>query len=230
MRDARSGLRLTTMKAPAWLLPQKPARLLVLFGILLVIVGGEKIYRWWTPTHLHDTAHYHIQSSAQTSQTEETGTRMELLYATYMELFGNVPATTNTSAMLQVKLYRDQREFKRCNRVGWAEALYLPPYCHAYFSADEINPHHWMLHEGVHQLSHEVAHLHLAKWADEGMAEYFSTSMLRDGRLELGHVDRNTYPVWWLDELKLSGDLDHDLKSALSSRSSRFSAVTGGLP
>lgn len=138
---------------------------------------------------------------------------MEVLYSTYVELLQSVPTISEPHAKLQVKLYRDRNEFKRCNRVGWAEAFYRAPFCHAYFSADEINPHHWMLHEGVHQLNHEVARLRLAKWAEEGLAEYFSTSQLRDGRLELGLVDRNTYPVWWLEDLQLSNDLDADLKS-----------------
>ena len=201
------------MKAPGWLLPPRPKRLLVLFGILLAIVGVDKIRRWWSPTHTRETAHYHIRSAAQTNQTDETGMRMESLYTAYMGVFGSFPATQQPHVKLKLKLYRDQREFKRCNRVGWAEAYYRPPYCHAYFSADKINPHHWMLHEGVHQLNHEVAHLHLAKWADEGLAEYFSTSILRNGQLEPGRVDRNTYPVWWLDELDLSGDLERDLKN-----------------
>lgn len=201
------------MKAPSWLLPAKPARLLILFSILLVIVGVDKVRRWWSPTHTRETAHYRLQSSAQPPQTGETGARMEALYSAYVELLQGFPATQEAHPKLQLKLYRDQREFKRCNRVGWAEAYYRPPCCHAYFSAEELNPHHWMLHEGVHQLNHEVARLRLAKWADEGLAEYFSTSFLRGGRLELGQVDRNTYPVWWLDELQLSGDLERDLKS-----------------
>jgi hypothetical protein len=200
------------VKVPAWLLPKQPRRLLILFGLFLAIVGVDKIRRWWHPTHTQETAHYRIQSSAYTNQTAETGSRVEVLYSAYAEVFRDIPATSGPHAKLQVKLYRDREEFKRCNRVGWAEAFYRAPYCHAYFSADEINPHHWMLHEGVHQLNHEVARLHLAKWAEEGLAEYFSTSFLRNGRLELGQVDRNTYPVWWLEELQLSGDLDADLK------------------
>jgi hypothetical protein len=201
------------MKAPSWLLPPKPGRLLVLFGILLAIVGVDKIRRWWKPTHTHETAHYHIQSSAQTNQSVETGKRMEMLYSAYLEFFSTVPGVHESHAMLQLKLYRDRNEFKRCNRVGWAEAFYRAPYCHAYFSPEEVNPHQWMLHEGVHQLNHEVARLELAQWADEGVAEYFSTSRLRNGRLDVGKVDRNTYPVWWLDELPLTGDLERDLKS-----------------
>lgn len=200
------------MKAPAWLLPPKPKRLFILFSILLTILAGEKIYRRWTPTHTHTTTHYEILSSAQRPQSFETGNKVEALYTAYGETFKTWPQLLEPHARLKLKLFKDRAEFRRCNRgIGWAEAFYRTPYCHAYYSAEELNPHHWMLHEAVHQLNHEVAHLDLAKWADEGLSEYFSTSLLRDDRLEVGHVDRNTYPVWWLDELKLSGNLPQDL-------------------
>jgi hypothetical protein len=200
------------VKAPPWLLPPKPKRLLILFGLLLALVGGDKIYRRWTPTNTLTTAHYTIRSSALPAQAEEIGGKLETLHAAYGDLFKSWPEVRQPHALLKVKLFKDRQEFRRCNRgIGWAEAFYRPPYCHAYYSADEINPHQWMLHEAVHQLNHEVAHLDLAKWADEGLSEYLSTSRLRDGRLEVGYVDSNTYPVWWLDELPLSGDLNRDL-------------------
>lgn len=202
------------MKAPAWLLPPKPKRLLLLFGILLAILAGEQVYRIWRPTHTHTTAHYSIRSSALPAQSVETGDKVEALYAAYVDTFKPWPELQQPHKKLQLKLFKDRAEFRRCNRgLGWAEAFYRPPCCHAYYSANELNPHHWMLHEAVHQLNHEVARLDLAKWADEGLSEYFSTSFLRNGRLEVGKVDRNTYPVWWLDELKLSGNLELDLKN-----------------
>jgi hypothetical protein len=199
------------MKAPSWLMPKKPARLLILFGVLLGILAAEKIYRFWQPTHIHDTKHYHIQSSAEPSQTQEVGRCMEVLHSTYQSVFHELSTRPETINRFQLKLYRDQREFKRCNRVRWAEAYYRHPFCHAYYSAEEINPHHWMLHEGIHQLNRELSQLELSQWADEGLATYFSTSVLQGDQLQIGTVDRNTYPVWWLDELKLSGNLEHDL-------------------
>jgi len=70
-----------------------------------------------------------------------------------------------------------------------------------------------MLHEAVHQLNHEVARLHIPKWADEGLAEYFSTSRIRDGSLVPGLVDPDTYPVWWVPDMPLSGNLREDIES-----------------
>ena len=58
-----------------------------------------------------------------------------------------------------------------------------------------------MLHKTTHQLNNEVAQLHLAKWLEEGVAEYFSTSRIRDGKLMVGQIDPQTYPVWWIDDI-----------------------------
>jgi len=68
------------------------------------------------------------------------------------------------------------------------------------------------VHEAVHQLTCEVARAELRKWVDEGTAEYFSTSRLTSDGLELGATDRNTYPIWWVPDMQLTGDLERDLK------------------
>jgi Protein of unknown function (DUF1570) len=113
-----------------------------------------------------------------------------------------------------VKLFKDRQEFRHINPgLGWAEAFYRKPYCRAYFSQQEINPYHWMLHEAVHQLNQEVAHLNLAKWLSEGIAEYFSTSRITAEKLELGCIDRDTYPVWWIDELATSADPTENIRN-----------------
>jgi hypothetical protein len=95
--------------------------------------------------------------------------------------------------------------------LDWAEAFYREPYCRAYFSAGELNPYHWMLHESVHQLNHEAARLRLEKWLEEGLADYFATSRLTTNELALGQIDQNTYPVWWIDELATSPDLSENI-------------------
>ena len=64
-----------------------------------------------------------------------------------------------------------------------------------------MNPYHWMIHEATHQLNAEVAQLNLAKWLDEGLADYFATSRIRDGQLMVGTIDPQTYPVWWMDDM-----------------------------
>ena len=70
-----------------------------------------------------------------------------------------------------------------------------------------------MIHESVHQLNNEVAHLGLEKWLDEGLATYFSTSRFISNRLAVGRIDVNTYPIWWIDELATSDNLAENLKN-----------------
>ena len=75
---------------------------------------------------------------------------------------------------LQIKLYKDREEMRRINPgLVWAEAFYREPYCRAYFAADEINPYHWMLHESVHQLNHEVAHVEASQMAGRRACRIF---------------------------------------------------------
>jgi hypothetical protein len=97
--------------------------------------------------------------------------------------------------------------------LGWAEAIYREPFCRAYYSEEEINPYHWMLHESVHQLNHEIAHLRLAKWLEEGLSEYFSTSQILSNRLAVGRIDLNTYPVWWIGQIATSSNLTENISN-----------------
>ncbi|MEI7732728.1 MAG: hypothetical protein WCO56_24360 [Verrucomicrobiota bacterium] len=192
-------------------MPQRPTRLLVLFGVLLLIVAGEWWYRRWHPVITRATAHYLIQSSATPEQTSEVAATVEVFYGAYVKLFSDF-THNRLHEKLRLNLYKDRQEFRRCNRgVGWAEAFYVKPVCHAYYSQQEVNSYHWMAHEAVHQLNREVAGLDLPLWLDEGAATYFSTSVLRKGVLEPGRIDRFTYPIWWLGKLALSGDLQRDI-------------------
>jgi hypothetical protein len=71
-----------------------------------------------------------------------------------------------------------------------------------------------MAYEATHQLNDLVAHLALPQWLDEGLACYISTSRISGDSLHLGEVAVHTYPVWWLESIALSGDLDADKKNA----------------
>jgi hypothetical protein len=67
-----------------------------------------------------------------------------------------------------------------------------------------------MIHEATHQLNAEVADLSLARWLNEGFAEYISTSRIIDKRLHFGEIGINTYPIWWLDTMATTGNLEKD--------------------
>jgi hypothetical protein len=187
-------------------------RWLIYFTILLGVVVWKYCPRPWTAARTIETPHYLIASTASQAQTEEVGRVVELLYNAYSNRFGTLPTFRHEHPKLMLLFYKDRREFRWVNPdLGWAEAFYRKPYCRAYYSADEINHYHWMLHEAVHQLNREVAQLDLVKWLDEGTAEYFSTSRIQDGQLMPGRIDPNTYPVWWMDEIATAPDLQASL-------------------
>jgi hypothetical protein len=197
-----------------WKLKARETRLLFYLLVVLAVAAWKFIPRPWHPSLTLKTPHHLIYSTASKQQTDGTAHAMELLYVAYSNHLGRLTSFQREHARLQVKLFRDRAEFRRINPgLSWAEAYYREPYCWAYYSADEINPCHWMLHEGVHQLNHEVAQLKLEKWLDEGLAEYFSTSRLQDNQLAVGRTDPNTYPVWWIDELATSPALEENIRN-----------------
>lgn len=155
------------------------------------------------------SAHYVVVSSATQAQTGAVVDAVESLYAEYMEFFSLDPGIASG---LQLQLYRDRDEFKAHNRSKpWAEAYYQTPACHAYYADDGANPYHWMLHEATHQLNREVSRLPKSKWIDEGLASYFGSSRIDDGRLRAGRIDPGAYPIWWVRKWPLSGDIEQDV-------------------
>ena len=188
--------------------------MLTYFAVFLLVLGWDFNRRRWTPQHTVVTEHYTVYSTATRSQTEEIAAVAEILYAAYKAFLSEFHVTPSGAESLKMKLFKDRDEFRFCNRArGWAEAFYRRPYCYQYYSAGEVNPYHWMLHEATHQLNEEVAGFHLAKWLDEGIADYFGTSLIVSNRLCLGKVDANTYPVWWIDTLATTGDLEADKRN-----------------
>jgi hypothetical protein len=159
-----------------------------------------------------ESVHYSITSTATDQQTRLVAKAADSLFDAYLVFFAKSLDVQPHQQRLHLTLYRNQGEFKRNNKSSpWAEAYYLPPNCYAYYGEGEQNPYHWMLHEATHQLNREVAHLKKNKWADEGLATYFGTSKIEQGVLMPGSIDVNTYPIWWLSKLSLSGNLDEDM-------------------
>jgi hypothetical protein len=188
----------------------------------LAVVVWDVARRHWTPNLTVSTEHYTINSSATAEQAEEIGIVAEILYTAYGDFLRTLDITPRRSGRLKIKLFRDREEFRFCNRVrGWAEAFYRKPYCYQYYSAAEVNPYHWMVHEATHQLNEEVADLSLAQWLEEGIASYFGTSRIVGNELVLGEIDTNTYPIWQIHSLAASGDLkmDKDNNSIIPLRS-----------
>lgn len=197
-----------------WIWKPHYTRILAYLAVLLALVAWKFLPRPWHPSLALDTGHHLVYSTATRQQTEETAQVLDLLYTAYSHRLGPLETFEASHPRLKVKLFKDRTEFRRINRnLGWAEAFYREPYCQAYFSASEINPYHWMLHESVHQLNREVAHLKLEKWLEEGLATYFSTSRMDSNGFVIGQVDFDTYPVWWIHELAITTNLSENVRN-----------------
>jgi hypothetical protein len=186
--------------------------------LFLVVIASFYAFHQLRPERPQDskrlveTAHYAITSTATEPQTILVGDAVESLHAAYFEFFPQLIGPASGQTKLRLTLYKDQAEFKQHNKSAlWAEAYYSAPTCHAYFAADETNPYHWMTHEATHQLNHEIARLPNSKWINEGLATYFGSSTIRDGKLIPGRIDVNTYPIWVVSKLSLTGDLRNDI-------------------
>jgi hypothetical protein len=203
-------------------LAKREKRLLIIFGLLFAVFG-YRIYQVlsapntkntnssWSASITKETEHYKIYSSATPRQTDEIAEVAEIVYAGYKDFIGQLKKEISPHPKLQMKLYKDREEFRRCNRItNWYEAYYSYPYCYQYYSSNEKNPHHWAMHEAAHQLNNEAANLTLPQWLEEGIACYISTSKIADKSLHLGDVDKNTYPVWWFKIIATKGDLQTD--------------------
>ena len=191
-------------------------RLAVFLVFLVFGWGGLQAYQHWTPSLTVQTEHYAIASTETQKNTEIAGKKAESLYRAYHAEFGGSLNLGEPKKLLPMRLYQNREEFKRSNVLarGYAEALYYPGRaCHQYFDKKSANPWHWMIHEATHQLNHELANPDLKLWLNEGLACYFSTSFIdSQNRLHPGKLDFNTYPIWWLTDVKLSGDWEADVE------------------
>lgn len=185
-------------------------RILIDLLLVSVVFGGYFWYTHRTSAYKLESEHYSALSSVSIEETKDALSKAETLYQTYTA-FWDVKAGTADNKLL-LKIYSSRKEFKRANPLpGWAEAIYRAPYCHQYIETENENrPCHWLVHEAAHQLNNEVSQFRLPQWAEEGIACYFSTTRMDDGKMSLGVVDRDTYPIWWLSSLGLSGDLSRD--------------------
>lgn len=187
---------------------------MVIMTVTGIYVGWDYWLRSYADRITMETVHYTIYSTATKPQTLRIGEAAESLYIAYTTFFKDILAAKGQKGRLKLNLYGDKQEFIRHNKSkSWAEAFYQAPYCYAYYPVGESNPYHWMLHEGTHQLNSEVAHFKIPQWIDEGLATYFGTSKLKSGKLLPGQIDVNTYPIWWLRGLSLTGSLPRDIRA-----------------
>ena len=159
------------------------------------------------------TANYQITTWATVEQTTQVGSTAEALLRSYLEFF-KLDEKAIPKGGLKLTLYRDRAQYKRKHpEPAWGEAIYSRGTSYAYIDTKAPNPYHWMLHEATHQLNDLVGHTPKEKWLNEGLASYFGASKLEDYTLAPGSIDARAYPVWWLEELRPSGDAAKDFAS-----------------
>lgn len=159
------------------------------------------------------TANYQVTSWATVEQTTMVGSTAEGLLRAYLQFF-KLEDKAVPKGGLKLTLYRNREQFKqRHPQPAWAEALYSKGVSYAYFDAKAPNAVHWMLHESTHQLNELVGRTPKEKWINEGLASYFGASKFEDYTLTPGTIEAKAYPVWWLDELRPTGDAAKDFAS-----------------
>jgi len=165
------------------------------------------------PSWVGATADYQVTSWATVEQTTQVGSTAEALLRAYLQFFA-LDNSVVPKGGLKLTLYRNRAQFKAKHpQPAWAEALYSKGVSYAYYDAKAPNAWHWMLHEATHQLNEQVGHTPKDKWINEGLASYFGASKLEDYTLTPGKIEAKAYPVWWLDQLRPSGDMAKDFAS-----------------
>lgn len=161
-----------------------------------------------------ESPHYTINSTATADQTALVAQAVESFYAAYSTFFEKEIPVGAKASKFKLMLYKNGPEFSANNTSSpWAEAYYRAPVCYAYFSEGSENPYHWMIHEATHQLNNELSQFKIPKWINEGLGTYFGTSKIENGVLHPGKIDGKAYPIWWLEELAPSGNLESDIAS-----------------
>ena len=172
--------------------------------------GAPKLGPVWVGT----TANFEVTSRATVEQTGVVGSAAEALLRAYLGFF-QLDAKAVPKGGLKLNLFKSRAEFKArvTGAPAWAEAIYRKGVSYAYYDATGGNGFHWMLHETTHQLNELVGHTPHEKWVEEGLACYFGASRIEDNQLVPGHINAKAYPVWWLDELRPTGDAAKDFAS-----------------
>lgn len=114
---------------------------------------------------------------------------------------------------MQVRIYasRDEMHAVNVNVPRWAEGFYVNGVSHQYISDDLAFRYDSLIHESIHQLNREYAHIDLPTWLDEGLACYFAVSCDHAGVFAAGRINGDAYPSRHVRELPLSGNLEQDL-------------------
>lgn len=160
------------------------------------------------------SAHYQMWSTAPQARARQALDAAEALHTSWVAWTGTAkPAHAQRH---KLRLFASRDEMRRTlPGLHWAEAIYHDGLCDQYDDRFAEQPWQWLVHEATHQLAHEDSKLLLPRWANEGLACLFNTSRISKGRVLVGSVEPETYPVWWLRRTPPSGNMARDLHDGL---------------
>ncbi|PCJ55502.1 MAG: hypothetical protein COA79_20595 [Planctomycetota bacterium] len=185
----------------------------ILFSIFFYRYSGSW---YWTFKHKVKYHNFIAYSNDTSENTQKLLVEANLVLNEYVNFYKdtNIELKLNDQLLFHMKIYETQEEFKRYSPVYWAEGYYQEPYSNFYLEFDTPNPYHGMRHEVIHQFNTELMKRTMPVWLNEGMACYFSTCMILNGKFEFDKIDYNSYPAWWLKLSFLrSGNLEADKKT-----------------
>jgi hypothetical protein len=160
------------------------------------------------------SAHYQLWTTAPPARAKQALEAAEALHSSWTAWAS--PGKSAHVTRHKLRLFASRDEMRRAlPGLHWAEAIYHDGLCDQYDDRFAEKPWQWLVHEATHQLAHEDSRLLLPRWANEGLACLFNTSRIAKGRVILGSVEPETYPVWWLRRTPPSGNMERDLRNGL---------------
>lgn len=143
----------------------------------------------WKRTFRAETPHYVVRTDISQARAQFYAEQLETIGAFYAETFGVAQPTRPADALLfdTRESYQTYAELTLEDRVESTLGYYHPVYDQLLLFEDPsegAGPEtlRVLYHEGFHQFIHPVIP-HLPYWLNEGMAEYFGASELRDGKV-----------------------------------------------
>ena len=167
----------------------------------------EKAEKHLDRTHRRrrETQRFIVVSDAEEESTAEIlAGNMESIFQVFHSIFDQHLEPMPQNWKLVVYLYRRQSSLEQLNRgIGgrdFGAGFYQSPGLLAFHQ--EVHYYDQLLSTMVHEAFHAFSDSHLTapgknlpRWAEEGLAEYFSNSKIEDGQLVPGELNRGRYAI-----------------------------------
>jgi hypothetical protein len=171
----------------------------------------------WDFDYKIQTKHYIIYASTTEEEVKIVGQLAECLYDAFVKYFN----MSDIHSYFKMKVFKDKNEFNQRipnkNKLSWRAGTYDAQNGFCYFFPDNKAPnimyaYNCLFHEGTHQLICELLKTKFPKWLDEGLAEYFALTGIKDNKLVLGKIDAAVFRASWAERF---GEQVSDIRKIL---------------